>query len=150
MWRIILLRFNYMNSNKYHSNFVLVLLLVTAFLSMQWTAVHIHLADQHIHDKSLHQHQIETHAHDLINKSVAAVNLPDQASHTDVIDLDHDANLPKKEKQRTPSSASVITPVFALPQAPVKTTGQIAFIKNTKLRSLYRPSFNPRAPPLSS
>ena len=139
-----------MNSNKYHSNFVLVLLLVTAFLTMQWTAVHIHLADQHIHDKSLHQHQIETHAHDLINKTVAAIDLSHQASHSDVIDLDHDANLPKKEKQRTPTSAAVITPVFALPKTPVKATGQIAFIKSTKLRYLYRPSFNPRAPPLSS
>ena len=109
-----------MNSNKYHSNFVLVLLLVTAFLTMQWTAVHIHLADQHIHDKSLHQHQIETHAHDLINKTVAAIDLSHQASHSDVIDLDHDANLPKKEKQRTPTSAAVITPVFALPKTPVR------------------------------
>ena len=128
----------------------MLLLLVTAFLAIQWTAVHIHLADQHIHDKTFHQHQIETHAHNLTSKTVAAIDLSHQASHTDVIDLDHDANLPKREKQRTPSSAIVITPVFALPQAPEQVIGKIAFVKNTKLRYLYRPSFNPRAPPLSS
>ena len=66
---------------------MLLLLLVTAFLSMQWTAVHIHLAEQHDHDGSHHQHQPEAHAHHLSIQSVAAIDFSHQEHHANVLDF---------------------------------------------------------------
>lgn len=45
----------------------LAFFLITAFLTMQWSTVHIHLAENHDHDGSHHQHNVSVHAHELIN-----------------------------------------------------------------------------------
>lgn len=38
-------------------------MLITAFLVLQWSSTHIHLAGQHDHDGAEHQHEVLSHQH---------------------------------------------------------------------------------------
>ena len=61
---------------KFYSNRPLLITLITAFIFMQWSATHIHLAGEHEHDGDHHQHTAIAHQHQLDNH------------HPDNIDLD--------------------------------------------------------------
>ena len=68
---------------------MLFLVLFVAFLSVQWSSAHIHLAEQHSHDGTHHQHEIKTHTH---HQTLSA----DSAHSTDdpdkLVELDLDCN----------------------------------------------------------
>lgn len=78
----------------------LVFILITAFLSLQWSSAHIHLAAQHEHDGSHHQHSVTTHnhqaatLHDVIDSASAddISELVSHESHT-VVDIDQHCTL---------------------------------------------------------
>lgn len=96
-----------MSAARYNKFFIF--LLITAFLSLQWSSTHIHLAENHEHDGAAHQHEVEAHKHDLAGH------------HLDIIDTSsafstsqHDSNVVELE------------PVYASSHA--KVPGQLAFL----------------------
>ncbi len=92
----------------------LLFALITAFLTMQWSVTHIHLADHHDHDGSHHQHQIESHAHHGAGHHSDGHHSGSHHSDTidsahpindiNVVELDHDCNSPNG-KIKTPTHA---------------------------------------------
>jgi len=76
-----------------HPTKSLLTILITAFLLLQWSATHIHLAGEHEHDGGVHQHAATAHQHQLSSHHVDAIDVAtDSLSHSDtskVIELDH-------------------------------------------------------------
>jgi len=72
---------------------LLLSILITAFLLLQWSATHIHLAGEHEHDGGVHQHAATAHQHQLSSHHADAIDVAtDSLSHKDtskVIELDH-------------------------------------------------------------
>ena len=101
-----------MNITQIKSNHWLLLFFVTAFLTMQWTTTHIHLATHHQHNGNHHQHTFETHTHQLASFSAPKANhnadtidvsphFSHQIDHANTIDLNVDYTLQKKAPQKT-------------------------------------------------
>ena len=69
---------------------------ITAFLFLQWSATHIHLAGEHEHDGGQHQHAVTAHQHQLASHHTDAIDVAgDTLSHVDtskVIELEHVCN----------------------------------------------------------
>ena len=69
-------------------------LLLFAFLALQWSATHIHLASEHEHDGEQHQHIATAHQHQSIDYHADAIDVDSDAlSHVDghnVVSLEHD------------------------------------------------------------
>lgn len=67
--------------------------LITAFLFLQWSATHIHLASEHKHDGGQHQHAVTAHQHQLASHHTDVIdNAGDTLSHVDtskVVELEH-------------------------------------------------------------
>lgn len=61
-----------MIKTRYRQSFIFIL--ITAFLSLQWSSAHIHLADEHEHSGEQHEHSVTAHDHQLVSH------------HRDVID----------------------------------------------------------------
>lgn len=134
-------------------NKVLLFVLITAFLAMQWTASHIHLSQQHKHSGSHHQHKVENHNHNLTHKYVidSAVNSDElhEISHDNFVDIDHKYTLSKSEKKKF-SSLSIIPPSYIPPQFFLPSSVKIPVHLNTKLSYFDRSKVSPRAPPKTS
>lgn len=79
---------------KFRLNRTIFFVLVTAFLSMQWSSAHIHLAEHHDHDGSHHQHEVEAHAHQSItqddNSSSSTYQIDNH--NVNVVEIDHQCN----------------------------------------------------------
>ena len=134
-------------------NNVLLFVLITAFIAMQWTATHIHLSQQHNHSGSHHQHKVKNHNHDLTHKYVidSAVNIDEshEVSHANVVDIDHKYTFSKSEKQKF-TSLAVAPPSYLLQQFFLPTSVKIPVNLNTKLSYFDRSTVSPRAPPKTS
>jgi len=131
--------------NKVRLNYIQLLFLITAFLTIQWTTSHIHLEQQHDHDGLKHQHQVETHSHQYI----ATDNLSSQPNHLNVIEFEFKYNLQNNKKPKKPS-VDLAVQVF-------NTSSSISLLKvevppfiNTKQGYSLYSSSSPRAPPLHS
>lgn len=134
---------------KFRSNYALLLLLVAAFLSMQWTTAHIHLGEQHNHDGSHHQHQVEAHAYHLTDQAVDASDSSHQASHTNIIDFYYEYSVSKRENQKD-SFDAVITPEFNPPPSLLLARIEIPALITVRPGYFARSTVNPRAPPQTS
>ena len=129
-------------------NKTLLLFLVTAFLTVQWTATHIHLAEHHDHDDSHHQHNIETHAHFLTDHQTDSIDSEATTDDLSVVELDYDSNLPIAKK---------ITPVISViasANLPLLSFQSVSFelpvFTDDKSGHLDRSTVSPRAPPQAS
>lgn len=91
-----------------HHNKFFIFILVTAFISLQWSSTHIHLAENHVHDGAIHQHEPETHNHDLASH------------HPDVIDKNSDFSNQHND------NVVELEPIYA--SSHVKVQGQFAFL----------------------
>ena len=139
---------------KLRLNHTLLFTFIAAFLTMQWTTTHVHLAEHHDHDGGHHQHNIEVHAHYSIDSDDASAhaNANDtfhQSNDLSVIELDHEFNAQKIEKPEKPPT-SVIPSTFPQRSFTVLIATELPAIFNTKLSYLYRFTAKPRAPPLYS
>ncbi|MCV6637609.1 hypothetical protein [Candidatus Albibeggiatoa sp. nov. NOAA] len=121
----------------------LLLLLVTAFLTMQWMPPHAHLSEQHKHDGIHHQHQAEIHAHSLVSQTIG-VDLSHQVSHANIIALVHEYSFPKQEK---PNSSSIIVRPVNWLLSFLLVNIRLPATTNTKLSYFAFSTVNPRAPP---
>lgn len=136
---------------KFWLHNALLLMLITAFLTMQWTTTHIHLAEHHSHEGDHHQHQIETHAHhlSLTEQHTAAIDLSHQKSHNNVIEFNHEYSLPKREKPKNPS-AIIIASIFPSAQLSLPNSVTPTVIINDQLSYLAHSSLKIRAPPITA
>ena len=78
---------------KLSFNKPLLFSLITAFIFLQWSATHIHLAGEHEHDSGQHQHEVTSHQHQLVSHhadviDVASTTLAHSDSHK-VVELEH-------------------------------------------------------------
>jgi hypothetical protein len=80
---------------KRHLYQALLLLLISAFLCMQWASAHIHIAEQHDHGDGHHQHLSQTHAHHFSNHHADLIDAAQPIHHGQIVELDHDCHAPK-------------------------------------------------------
>ncbi len=81
-----------------HRNRILFIFLITAFLAVQWSSAHIHLAEQHNHDGSHHQHSSKSHLHSLGNHHSNSIDTSHSTDENYVVQLDLEYRLPKWNK----------------------------------------------------
>ena len=131
---------------KIRLNHTLLFTFIAAFLAMQWTTTHIHLAEHHDHDGSHHQHKVEVHAHQSIDNHVSYTDLSHQPNSLNVVELDHEFSTQKLEKPSTFFIALTFPQLsFSIPNATELPTNF-----NTQLNYLYRSTAKPRGPPAYS
>ena len=130
-------------------NHTLLFVLITAFLTMQWSTVHIHLAEHHNPDDSHHQHEIAFHAHYSIGHHADAIGFSHQAGSTNVVELDHKYSAPKIKVWKKLSSAA-ITPAFQLLSSTQPICIQPLVVVSPKRNHFYFSIVNLRGPPLFS
>lgn len=83
---------------KIHQNKALFIFVITAFLAVQWSSAHIHLAAHHDHDGSHHQHVPQGHLHDLGSHHADAIDISHADSHENIVELDHESTSPSWKK----------------------------------------------------
>lgn len=79
---------------KFSTHKPFLVLLISAFLLLQWSATHIHLAGEHNHDGGEHhQHAVTAHQHQLNNHHADTIDVAnDPLAHGNnhkVVELDH-------------------------------------------------------------
>jgi len=119
--------------------------LITAFLAMQWSATHIHLAEHHDHDGSQHQHSIEAHSHQPAGHHADSIDSPHQSADLNIVELDHQYSS-STGKNKTPHT-SAITAFLWPPSFSQSVSIESPIILNTKLSFFDRSTINLRAPP---
>jgi len=76
----------------------LLLFLITALLTVQWAAVHIHLAEQHDHNGKHHQHNIQAHAHETSSHHADSIEPAHVTVAFKVVEIDNDCTSPGWKK----------------------------------------------------
>ncbi|MDQ7074443.1 MAG: hypothetical protein Q9O24_04665 [Gammaproteobacteria bacterium] len=134
-----------MNPNKPLPNYAILFLLTIAFLTMQWTSVHIHLVEHHSHDGIHHEHQSKTHAHSLL----ADTDVSHQANHVNSIEFEQNYLVKKHKKQKTSFDVIAVT---TLPpsSSPAQISNKKLVITSATLAYCCYSTLNPRAPPKTS
>lgn len=130
---------------KFRLNHTLLFMLIMAFLTMQWSVAHIHLAEHHNHDGGHHQHQIETHAHHSLDHHPDSIDSSHQNADLNVVELDHQYNS-STGKNKTPTTAA-ITANFWQSSFSRSVSIELPVIINTKLGFHERSTVYLRAPP---
>lgn len=115
---------------KFRLNRTLFFVLVTAFLSMQWSSAHIHLAEHHDHDAN-HHHEVEVHAHHSIsqNDNLSSSTHETQNHSVNVVEIDHQCNT-KSGNYFDEHYIALTSEYFHLHFIPLK-----SYIEATKLNS---------------
>ena len=133
---------------NFRLNKTLLLFLVTAFLTVQWTATHIHLADHHDHDDSHHQHELEAHAHFLTDHQTDSIDAEATPDDLRVVELEHKSNLPiaKKITPAIAVIASVNLPLLSFQSV----SFELPLFTDYKSSYLDQSTVSPRAPPQAS
>ena len=139
---------SYTPEMNFRLNKTVLLFLVTAFLTVQWTATHIHLADHHDHDDSHHQHDLETHAHFLTDHQTDSIDTEATTDDLSVVELDHKSNLPIAKKI-TPAIA-IIASVNLQSLSFQSVSFELPVFTDDKSGHLDRSTVSPRAPPQTS
>lgn len=140
---------SYTPKMNFRLNRTLLLFLVTAFLTVQWTATHIHLAEHHDHDDSHHQHDLETHAHFLTDHQIDSVDSEATTDFVSVVELDHNSNLPTAKKI-TPAIAVIASVNQSLLLSFQSVSFELPVFTDGKSDHLDRSTVSPRAPPQAS
>jgi hypothetical protein len=75
---------------RLHLNKILPFFLITAFLAVQMSVTHIHLAENHDHDGSHHQHNVQAHAYYASSHHADTIDSTHAIDDTNVIEFDND------------------------------------------------------------
>ena len=130
---------------KSRLNKVMLLVLVTAMLSMQWSSAHIHLVEHHDHDGSHHQHNVEAHAHQSFTQND---NIADSSHQLDVnvVELGNDCNV--HNGNNIDVQPVVLTSInLQLNFTPHINSIESSGLSNSKRRYIDYSTINLRAPP---
>ncbi len=131
---------------RLHKNKIWLFVLITAFLTMQWSTAHIHFSEIHDHNGSHHEHYSEVHAHHSIDHHASILDVTHQTSNIDVVELDHKFNATRANK-REKSPASTITSTFYQVSLSQISSIEPPQVVNIRLNCHYLTIVNPRAPP---
>lgn len=132
---------------KLRLHYPLLVILIIAFISMQWASAHIHLAENHNHDE-IHYHEAEGHTHNLTVHYSDAKDSSHLADASSTIDLDNQSNAPSGQN-KTPDLATI--PHCFQQYTHVQTVRlELPFTDNLSYHHLERSAANPRAPPYFS
>jgi len=99
-------------------NKALLYCLIATFLTLQWSATHLHLSNNHTHDGSHHNHHNEFHAHYSIESGTNAVNTLHHSDNNQTVEFDFELSNQKSEKLEkslvaiTSSSESVVAKII--------------------------------------
>lgn len=88
---------------------IFISFLITAFLSLQWSAAHIHLSQKHNHHGEEHNHSARIHNHDLSTHLADAIDVTDS--------LQHDKTTVELKQQCSPYGVKIYSPVANLQTA---------------------------------
>lgn len=83
---------------RLRNNKTLFIIIITAFLAVQWSTAHIHLAEHHDHDGSHHKHASQGHLHELASHHIDAIDVSHADSHENIVELDHESTSPAWNK----------------------------------------------------
>jgi len=130
----------------FRHNKLLLLLLVTAFLTVQWTAMHVHLAENHDHDGNHHQHNLQAHGHYTASHHVDTIESSHSIKDFAVVELDNNCALPACKKSGEQSTVSTsLTHQFSLALKP--TSFQLPKLESNKQSYITYSTTRLRAPP---
>ena len=128
---------------------MLLLFLVTAFLAVQWTTTHIHLAEHHDHDGNHHQHNIQAHAHYASNHHADTIDSAYGTGDYNVVELDNDctSSVWKKTGDQQTVSISIayqflFAPEFSGIQLPEQNSNKHSYITYSTTRLRAPPQFS--------
>ena len=136
---------------KAHQKKIFLFVLVTAFISMQWSAAHIHLTEHHDHGGSHHQHNYETHAHQSISSQVNIHDSIHQVNDHNIntVELDNECNTQSGNKYGNQPIVLISNELQFSYLAQI-IDSKIRHYSNSKHRYLDFSTINLRAPPKSS
>ena len=134
---------------KLRHNKALLLFLITVFLTVQWTATHIHLAEHHDHDGNHHQHNIQAHAHQASSHHADTIDSAHAAGDYKVVELDNDCTSSgwKKIGDQLTVSISVPYQLLFVPkssgiQLPEQNSNKQSYITYSTIRLRAPPHFS--------
>lgn len=130
-------------------NRTLIFVVISAFLAVQLTVDHIHLADHHDHGGSHHKHHSQAHNYHLADYHADAIDVSHETNDTNVVNIDLERNPLQRECQDNPS-ADAVSFVFQWVSSSLSVNPDFEEPVNAKYSQLDRASTNPRAPPLAS
>ena len=79
---------------KTYSTNVIALCLITVLVMLQWSATHIHLAEQHDHAGHSHKHYSQTHTHYTPNHHTDNIEPPHSTDNNNIVEIDNDCTSP--------------------------------------------------------
>ncbi len=128
----------------------LIFTILAAFLFTQWSASHIHLAQQHVHDDILHGHPAIQHAHNLLEKKINSSGIHhDQDTGSWVVEVDERFRLQVKRTSANP-------PLFLFGSVPIVVSNYLIYCGNyfpsyaVPSQSTLLSCYSERGPPLFS
>jgi hypothetical protein len=122
------------------SNYLLLILSLASFFTLNWTSSHIHIAKHHNHGGSYHKHQTQVHNHHLDN-----IDISSEHQHLNIIKIEYQSNLQDKQKVKKPTYIFSNTS-YSL-ENKLYLDRYIGSIHNKKLSYLTYSKLNSRAPP---
>jgi hypothetical protein len=127
-------------------NKTLLLFLITAFLTLQWTATHIHLAEHHDHDGNHHQHNIQAHVHYASSQHADTLDSAHATDDYSVVELDNDCTSLgwKKVSDQLTVSISIAYQLLFIPKS---SSIQLPEQDSNKQRYITYSTIRLRAPP---
>ena len=130
---------------------VFMAVMAIAFLSMQWTTTHIHLAESHTHNNPHHQHSSEAHAHYSSHFSIDArhdhnTSPSTHSSSLNIVELDHEFNHNSHDKAEK-SSATLVESARYIDRSTRLASIQLSISSHPLPVNIYQITVPSRAPP---
>lgn len=133
---------------KLLSNHRWLFVFIVAFIAMQWTTAHIHLAEHHDHDGSHHQHNLEAHLDHFVDDHVDIFDLSHQLGDANIIELVQVFGVANEKKLEKPDTSALIIYLIYQPLLFVQSVlYEPPFVANIRLVHFYHSASRPRAPP---
>ncbi len=126
----------------------MLIVLVSAVLSMQWTTVHIHLEEHHDHDGSHYMHDVKAHAHQSITQGDNSSSSTHQIDnhYVNIVEIDHQGNT-KSSNQIDDHAIALTSDSFLSGYIPLQSSILPTELNNSELRYIDYSTIHLRAPP---
>jgi len=134
--------------NKTRATHLLLFTAIIAFITVQWSATHIHLASSHSHEQDYHQHPVEVHSHQSLDTSTIAEDVAQKKHSSIAVEFGQEYRFSKNGKPKKPFLAIIGTGYRLKTSLLVPCATQT--VLNADLRDFNHSTINPRAPPYTS
>jgi hypothetical protein len=133
---------------KTRATYLLLFTAIFAFITVQWSATHIHLASSHSHEQDYHQHQVEVHSHQSLDTSSITEDVAQKKHSSIAVEFGQEYRFSKNGKPKK-SFLAVVGSGYKL-QNSLLVPCITRTVLNADLRDPNRSTINPRAPPYTS